>query len=334
MEPKRLNKFISDSGMCSRREADKLLEQGRVTVNGKLPKPGTMVTAKDKVRVDDQLLNVREEEPVMLAFHKPAGIAVTTDLSVRNNIIRALNYPASILPIGHLDRDEEGLIFLSNDSEVVRKMTKADNRFQKEYVVHVDKPITSEFLTKLGSSGENTEPGEEQKHATVTKEATTRFRIVLEPGTNHHVKRMCEALGYKVQHLQRVRIESIKLAKLPGGHWRAMTESEIAQITSILAQKYSKPTAAAKGRGGAKTYSKTRTEATGSSRTRETSALVRPAARPEAPARRGAAKPAAERGTRGAAKSAPRPTDRKSSSGPKSNTGRGSSAKGAPKRGR
>ncbi|WP_187260612.1 pseudouridine synthase [Pontibacter beigongshangensis] len=334
MEPKRLNKFISDSGMCSRREADNLLEQGRVTVNGKQPKPGTMVTAKDKVRVDDQLLQVREEEPVFLAFNKPAGIAVTTDISVKNNIIRSLNYPASILPIGHLDRDEEGLIFLSNDSELVRKITRADNRYQKEYLVHVDKPITSEFLTKLTAGGETTEPGEEQKKSSVTKEATTRFRIVLEPGTNHHVKRMCESLGYKVQHLQRVRIESIKLAKLPLGFWRAMTEAEIAQITSILSQKYSKPAKTGRGRGSESSYREERPARSTSSHTRETAPTggKTKASRAGTAAKRGTGRTESNPRTRGAAKPAARGADRKQS-GPKSST-RGSAPKGTPKRGR
>ncbi|MFT2007692.1 pseudouridine synthase [Pontibacter sp. 13R65] len=331
MEPKRLNKFISDSGMCSRRDADKLLEQGRVTVNGKLPKPGTMVTPKDKVRVDDQLLNVREEEPVFLAFNKPAGIAVTTDTSIRNNIISALNYPATILPIGHMDRDEEGLMFLSNDSELVRKMTRADNRFQKEYVVHVDKPITSEFLAKLSTGGEQPAgPGEEQKKAMVTKEATTRFRIILEPGTNHHIKKICEALGYKVQHLQRVRIDSFKLAKLPGGYWRAMTEAEIAQVTSVLSQKQVKPGRAGKGWGAENAYSKDRSARTGTSRTKATTGQGRTSASSSTST---AKRADSNRGARGASKPGTRSTTR-NTGGPKSSTPKTNSAKGSPRRGR
>lgn len=233
MEPKRLNKFISDTGFCSRREADALLEQGRVTVNGKIPAAGTKVTAKDKVRIDDQLLHVREEENVFLVFNKPVGIATSTDPSVKNNIISALRYPASLQPIGLLDRDAEGLIFLSNDAEFVRKMTKADNGFEKEYIVTVDKMITAEFISKIGE-GSEPEPGKAAKRNFVSKEASHRFRIVLEPGTNHHVKRMCEALGYKVTHLKRIRIATIKLATLPMGHWRTMTAEEADSLKELL----------------------------------------------------------------------------------------------------
>lgn len=236
MEPKRLNKFISDTGICSRREADKLIEQGRVTVNGKIPETGTKVTAKDKVRVDDQLLDVREETPVFLAFNKPAHMSATTDQSVRDNIIRAINYPASLLPIGRLEREAEGLIFLSNDSDLVRRMARAENKYEKEYIVTVDKIVSSEFLSKISSAG-ITEGKETNKKRFVVKEGSARFRIVLEPETNHNIKRICEDLGYKVVHLQRTRIASITLAKLQTGHWRALTPPEIDSLKSALSGK-------------------------------------------------------------------------------------------------
>ena len=245
MEPKRLNKYISDAGFCSRREADRLIEEGRVTVNNKIPDAGTKVGPKDKVRIDDELLHVREEETVFLLFNKPVGIATTTDQSVRNNIISALNYPASLQPIGHLDREAEGLMFLSNDTELARKMTKADTRFEKEYVVTLDKPVTGEFLTRL-SEGNTAAPGTSRKKAFVAKEGSNRFRIVLEPGMNHHIKRMCEALGYKVTHLQRVRIANFTPVKLQTGHWRALTEAEVDSLKKILAGKAEKSRAASK----------------------------------------------------------------------------------------
>ncbi|GEO04327.1 pseudouridine synthase [Adhaeribacter aerolatus] len=245
MEPKRLNKYISDAGFCSRREADRLIEEGRVTINGKMPDAGAKVGPKDKVRVDDELLHVREEEIVFLLFNKPAGIATTTDVSVRNNIISALNYPATLLPIGHLEREAEGLMFLSNDTELARKMTKADTRFEKEYVVTVDKPITGEFLTRL-SEGSAPVPGVIRKKAFVAKEVANRFRMVLEPGMNHHLKRMCEALGYKVTHLQRVRIASFTPAKLQTGLWRILTEAEVETLKKILSGKSGKSSAATK----------------------------------------------------------------------------------------
>ncbi|PSR55281.1 pseudouridine synthase [Adhaeribacter arboris] len=236
MEAKRLNKFISDTGFCSRREADKLLEQGRVTVNGKVPEPGTKVTAKDKVRIDDEILHVREEETVFLLFNKPAGIATTTDLSVKNNIIQALNYPAALQPIGFLDREAEGLLFLSNETEAVRKMTKNDAKYEKEYIVTVDRLISGDFLTKV-SEGGIPEPGAIRKKNFVTKLGTNRFRIVLEPNTNHHVKRIVEALGYKIVHLQRVRINNFTAGKLQVGMWRTLTETEMNEVKSVVAGK-------------------------------------------------------------------------------------------------
>jgi 23S rRNA pseudouridine2604 synthase len=234
MEPKRLNKFISDAGFCSRREADQLIAHERVTVNGKLPEAGTKVSAQDKVRIDGQILHVREEAPVFLVFNKPAGIATTTDRSVRNNIISALNYPAALQPIGFLDRESEGLLLLSNDTELARKMTKADNQYEKEYVVTVDKMLTPEFLAKISENAPLT-PGGTRKKSTITKEDPHRFRIVLEPGTYHNIKRRSEDMGFKVLHLQRVRIANITPAKLSVGMWRTMTDAEVESIKSVVA---------------------------------------------------------------------------------------------------
>lgn len=233
MEPKRLNKFISDAGFCSRREADQLIAQERVTVNGHLPEPGTKVSTRDKVRIDGEILHVREEAPVFLVFNKPAGIATTTDRSVRNNIISALNYPASLQPIGFLDRESEGLLFLSNDTELARKITKADNQYEKEYVVTVDKMLTPDFLTQISENAAPT-PGGPKRKSPVSKEGPNRFRIVLEPGLYHNIKKRCEDLGYKVVHLQRVRIAGITPARLPVGMWRAMTDAEVESIKQVV----------------------------------------------------------------------------------------------------
>ncbi|PRY15492.1 ribosomal large subunit pseudouridine synthase F [Pontibacter ummariensis] len=232
MEPKRLNKFISDSGFCSRREADKLIEEERVTVNGKLPEPGTKVTTKDKVRIDDQLLNVREEAPVFLLLNKPSGMSATADMGVRDNVVRAINHTATLQPIGFLERDSEGVLFLSNDTDLVRRLTKADNKFEKEYIVTVDKLISSDFIAKL-IGGEDTEEGEKTQKTFIAKEGSTRFRIILKPGTNHNIKMLCERLGYNVVHLQRIRIESFTLAKLPPGHWRALTPAEVDKLRTV-----------------------------------------------------------------------------------------------------
>jgi 23S rRNA pseudouridine2604 synthase len=233
MEPKRLNKFISDTGFCSRREADQLIAHERVTVNGKTPAAGAKVTSQDKVRIDGQLLHYREEAPVFLVFNKPPGIATTTDRSVRNNILSALNYPAALLPIGFLDRESEGLLFLSNDTELARKMTKADNQYEKEYVVTVDKLVAPGFLARI-SENDLQDAGMARRKSAVTKEGPSRFRIVLEPGMYHNIKKRCEDLGYKVLHLQRVRIGSITPAKLAPGMWRVVTEAELEGLKSVL----------------------------------------------------------------------------------------------------
>jgi 23S rRNA pseudouridine2604 synthase len=234
MEPKRLNKFISDSGFCSRRDADELIEQGRVTVNGKVPAdPGMKVTPKDKVRIDDEMLRVKQEQPVYLIFNKPANMSATSDMQVRDNVVRAINFPATLEPTAMLEREAEGIIFLSNDGDFVRGVKRADNKYEKEYVVSVDKTITADFLQKI-SGGGATEPGEERVNNSVSKETQTRFRITLKPGTDHYLKRMCESLGYKVVHLQRVSFAEFKLTKLPSGHWRVLTQQEVNSLTSLI----------------------------------------------------------------------------------------------------
>ncbi|MFD2515408.1 pseudouridine synthase [Pontibacter locisalis] len=245
MEPKRLNKFISDSGFCSRREADRLIEEGRVTVNGKEPEAGTKVTPKDKVRIDDQLLTVRDEAPVFLVLNKPSGMSVTADMGVRDNVVRAINHPASLQPVGKLDREDEGVLLLSNDSDFVRKLSKAENKLEKELVVTVNKPFSSDFISKLSEACASFEDGNPKK-AVVNKESTTRFRIVLEPGMNHSIKKTCEALGYKVTFLQRVRVQGITLTKLQKGHWRTLTGQEVESLKQVASSKPVKP--AAKGK--------------------------------------------------------------------------------------
>ncbi|WP_439883266.1 pseudouridine synthase [Pontibacter sp. MBLB2868] len=236
MEPKRLNKFISDTGFCSRREADRLIEEGRVTVNGKEPEAGTKVTPKDKIRIDDQTLTVREEAPVYLVLNKPSGLSATADMGVRDNVVRAINHPASLQPVGKLDREDEGVLFLSNDSDFVRKLAKADMKLEKELVVTVNRPFTSDFISKLSEACASFEDGNPKK-AVVNKESTTRFRIVLEPGMNHSIKKTCEALGYQVTFLQRVKVQNIALTKLQKGHWRTLTGQEVENLKLIAAAK-------------------------------------------------------------------------------------------------
>ncbi|MBX0332429.1 23S rRNA pseudouridine(2604) synthase RluF [Pontibacter sp. HSC-14F20] len=229
----RLNKFISDAGICSRREADKLIEQGRVLVNGKLPEVGARIKGKDKIQVDGKTLQWNQVAPVYLALNKPAGIETTTDLSQRDNIIRFVNYPERIFPIGRLDKDSEGLIFLTNDGDIVNKILRAGNKHEKEYIVTVDKPINEDFVQRMSSGvsilGVNT------KKCFVEQLGANKFRIILTQGMNRQIRRMTETLGYEVQTLQRIRIMNITLAKLPLGQWRELTDDEIATIQSQVA---------------------------------------------------------------------------------------------------
>ena len=226
----RINKFISEKGLCSRREADKLIERGRVTVNGVVPITGTKITSVDDVRLDGKSL-IEKVELVYLALNKPRGITCTTERNIRGNIIDFINHPKRIFPIGRLDKDSEGLILLTNDGDIVNKILRAGNNHEKEYIVTVDKPITFEFL-KFMSQGVKildtiTKP------CTVRKESKFVFRIFLTQGLNRQIRRMSEALGYKVTRLQRVRIMNITIKDLPIGQWRYLTKKELDIINSL-----------------------------------------------------------------------------------------------------
>lgn len=228
----RLNKFISETGICSRREADKLVEQGRVLVNGKLPLLGTQVSVDDVITIDGKPLRVKEK-PIYMAFNKPVGITCTTELHVKGNIIDYINYDKRIFPIGRLDKPSEGLIFITNDGDIVNKILRAGNNHEKEYIVAVDKPITTDFIHKM-SNGIAILDTVTLK-CKVVKESLFVFNIVLTQGLNRQIRRMCEALGYKVTRLKRVRIMNITLEGLPVGQWRYLTETEMATINSLVA---------------------------------------------------------------------------------------------------
>lgn len=227
----RINKFLSEIGYCSRREADKLIEQGRVTLNGNVPEMGTKVMPGDMVRVDGKLVSERQVTPVYLAFNKPVGIECTTNQKVRNNIIDYLNYPERIFPIGRLDKASEGLIFLTNDGDIVNKILRARNNHEKEYIVTVDKAITERFIKKMGSGVPILD--------TVTRPCvveaidTTTFKIILTQGLNRQIRKMCEFLGYEVQTLKRIRIINIKL-DLPVGRYRELSSTEIKQLNQLI----------------------------------------------------------------------------------------------------
>lgn len=224
----RLNKFLSDSGYCSRREADRLIEGRKVTVNHETAVMGQKVTLKDIVKVNGKIVS-REEEQIVIAFNKPVGVECTTDTGNPDNIVDYIGYPKRIYPIGRLDKNSQGLILLTNDGALVNHILKASNYHEKEYVVTVDKPIDDEFVQKMSSGVEIL--NQVTRPCKVTKVNKHTFHIVLTQGLNRQIRRMCEVLGYKVQKLKRIRIMNIYLGNLPRGAYRDVTDEELAQIT-------------------------------------------------------------------------------------------------------
>lgn len=232
----RINKFLSESGYCSRRVADKLIEEGRVTINGKVPEMGTKITPDDEIRVDGKLITPPKEKPVYLAFNKPVGIVCTTDTRVeKNNIINFINYPKRIFPIGRLDKPSEGLILLTNDGDIVNKILRARNNHEKEYLVSVDKPITKEFIYKMSNGVPILDTI--TRKCQVEQTGKNSFRIILTQGLNRQIRRMCEYLGYEVIKLKRIRIMNIKL-DTPIGKWRYLSENELIELNQLLSDSY------------------------------------------------------------------------------------------------
>ena len=227
----RLNKFISEKGICSRREADRLIEAGKVTVNGKIAQIGMDVSDEDKVIVNDVPLKNRDEF-VYIAFNKPVGITCTTDRSIKGNIIDYINYPKRIFHIGRLDKPSQGLIFLTNDGDIVNKILRAGNNHEKEYIVTVNTPITPEFIKQMGNGLPilNTVT----KKCFVKRESKYVFRIILTQGLNRQIRRMCEYLGYTVTKLKRVRIMNITLDNIPEGKWRYISKEELQEINNMV----------------------------------------------------------------------------------------------------
>ncbi|MEP3211513.1 MAG: 23S rRNA pseudouridine(2604) synthase RluF [Maribacter sp.] len=233
-EPKqtRINKYLSEVGYCSRRAADKLIEQGRVTINGEIPEMGTKIFEGDEVRVDGKPISEPKEKPVYIAFNKPIGIVCTTDTRVeKDNIIDFINYPKRIFPIGRLDKPSEGLIFLTNDGDIVNKILRARNRHEKEYIVTVDQPITPLFLQRM----RNGVPilGTVTRKCEVEEISKYQFKIILTQGLNRQIRRMCEYLNYRVKKLRRVRIMNVKL-DTPLGKWRDLTPEELREIHILV----------------------------------------------------------------------------------------------------
>ncbi len=233
MEKIRINKYLSEVGYCSRRAADKLLEEGRITINGVVPEMGTKVSEEDEIYVDGKSIRKNEEEEfVYIAFNKPVGIVCTTDTKrEKNNIVDYINHPKRIFPIGRLDKPSEGLILLTSDGDIVNKILRARNNHEKEYLVRVDKPITEKFLEKMRNGVPILDTI--TKKCEVEKIDTMNFRIVLTQGLNRQIRRMCEHLGYEVKKLKRIRIMNIKL-DLPVGQWRDLKPEELQTLNQLL----------------------------------------------------------------------------------------------------
>ncbi|HLV70707.1 MAG TPA: 23S rRNA pseudouridine(2604) synthase RluF [Xanthomarina sp.] len=229
---KRINKFLSEVGYCSRREADKLIETGRVTINGQVPEMGTKIAPTDVVHVDGKLIKNTKEEFVYLAFNKPIGIVCTTDTRVeKDNIIDFIKYPKRIFPIGRLDKPSEGLILLTDDGDIVNKILRASNNHEKEYIVTVDKPISQTFIKHMSEGVPILDTI--TKKCVVEKLGTYEFKIVLTQGLNRQIRRMCEYLNYEVETLKRVRIMNIKL-DIPVGEYRELTAKEFQELSQLL----------------------------------------------------------------------------------------------------
>lgn len=234
MEPIRLNKYLSEIGYCSRREADRLIADGKVTVNGTVPQMGSKVTATDEILIDGKWIQ-EQEEKVLLILNKPRGIVCTTArFQNEKNVVDYVNYPIRVYPVGRLDKDSEGLIFLTNQGDLVNKLMRAGNHHEKEYVVMVDKPVTEEFLKGMGAGVYLKELDITTRPCRIERMDLITFKIVLTQGLNRQIRRMCETFGYKVRKLKRIRIMNIELKDLPVGKWREATKEEEKQLWEAL----------------------------------------------------------------------------------------------------
>lgn len=226
----RLNKYLSEAGYCSRRKADSLIEQGRVTINGDVPEMGTKVGPGDEVRVNGELIVPPKKDNVYLAFNKPVGIVCTTNPADKKNIVDYINYPTRIFPIGRLDKPSEGLILLTDDGDIVNKILRSRNNHGKEYIVTVDRLITEDFIERMSSGIPILETV--TKKCEVEQLTKNTFRIVLTQGLNRQIRRMCEYLGYEVVKLKRIRIMNIKL-DVPVGQYRHLTKDELEELDRL-----------------------------------------------------------------------------------------------------
>ncbi|MFY0519094.1 23S rRNA pseudouridine(2604) synthase RluF [Lysinibacillus sp. UGB7] len=227
----RINKYLSETGIVSRRGADKWVEEGKVTINGELATVGSQVEVGDLVCVDGKEVK-KEQQLVYIVLNKPIGITSTTEQHIKGNVVDFVNHPLRIFHIGRLDKESEGLLLLTNDGDVVNKILRAENHHEKEYIVQVDKPLTEQFITKMGAGVDildtTTLP------CSVEKISDKVFKIILEQGLNRQIRRMCSTLGYSVKRLQRIRIMNIKLGNLKIGQWRDLTDKERTELFKLL----------------------------------------------------------------------------------------------------
>lgn len=227
----RLNKYLSDAGVCSRREADRLVQDGKVTVDGKTAVLGMQIEEGQEIWVNGKEVR-REEKKVLLLFHKPRGVECTANPKVKNNVISYIDYPIRIYYIGRLDKDSEGLLLLTNQGELVNKMMRAGNCHEKEYLVTVDKPVTDDFIRKMSCGVPIL--GTVTRKCYVEKTGEKSFRIILTQGLNRQIRRMCEYLGYRVKRLKRVRVMNLELGSLPAGQYREATKKELEELKSLI----------------------------------------------------------------------------------------------------
>lgn len=230
----RINKFLAETGIVSRRGADKWIEEGRVTINGKTATVGSKVEDGDAVYVDGKPVQ-REEQLVYIALNKPVGITSTTEKHVKGNVVDFVNHPLRIFHIGRLDKESEGLLLLTNDGDIVNEILRAENHHEKEYIVQVDKPITDQFIERMAGGVEILDT--KTLPCKVEKISSHVFKIILEQGLNRQIRRMCSALGYSVRRLQRIRIMNIHLGNLKVGQWRDLTDKERTELFKLLNYK-------------------------------------------------------------------------------------------------
>ncbi|KJZ09231.1 pseudouridine synthase [Marinomonas sp. S3726] len=365
----RLNKYISESGMCSRREADRFIEQGNVFINKKRAEVGDQVNPGDVVRVNGAKIEPPEaEDLVFIALNKPVGIVSTTEMEEPDNMVNFVNHSSRIFPIGRLDKDSQGLIFLTSNGDLVNKILRAGNNHEKEYVVTVDKPLTEDAINTMANGVPML--GTKTKKCKVVQEAPNVFRIFLVQGLNRQIRRMCEFCGYQVTKLERVRIMNISLKGLPVGDWRDLTEKEMTELSKMIEHSSSEDTskkkpapakAKSKGRSNSKSFSKSKAQAAESRK--EKSQAGKPAAkgksdgrsrpsegkgkneggRGKAPLNRSRSGDGGKGGSQkahgsqkgsGASKGRPAPAGRKPSSGKPGGQGKGGAGKAPKNRGR